>query len=717
MNILIIGNIFSLATALAKEFSKEKNKIVIVAEKTHNLFESLPKNISTLSIDPGEDDAVDVLASYRFDLVIFIATREEQINFGISEGNGHLLDSLKNTLDVCKMAGVKNIIYISSTEVYGNTDEILESIAPQPRSINGFTLYTGEQYCKLYREKYGLNTAIVRVPYVYGPEEKTSLIYDLIQKCNSGTRITIPSNGERTVNFLHSDDIVDFVKRLVTEEYRSEGELINLSSSKTISFFDLVTLLKEFFPNVKITFNEENIVYTRPAQVQIARTIYDWVDLHDLQNDFPNLVRLFLAKPNHQETGFRKWWQKANEAPDIIMWVELVFGAVLMQFLSDMTGTLIQFKYVDFRLLFVVLMSLVYGMRFGLFAAALASLSIIYTWYRLDFDWALLTHNVGNWFPFVVYFTAGLLVGYSKDKHESDIAYEKKQTNLIYGKYSFLYEVFKDIRALKDEFRGQIVGYRNSFGRIFSITRELDSLEEDIVFIKALNIMQEFLDNENIAIYTTTQKKDLARLEVNSPTLNNKIAKSLNLLDYPEIRERISQGMIFQNTTLLNDYPAYLAPIMNGNDLVALVAIWNATYDQFSLDYANLFKVICGLIQASLIRASLFFNANLDKMYLPSTRILTPNAFQEAVRIRKEMKKNNFADYQLLKLEVAGKSYQDIYSQISNKIRANDIIGAHTDGNCYILLSQADKKTVSEIIRRMDDIPGKRILIDSTTII
>ena len=155
---------------------------------------------------------------------------------------------------------------------------------------------------------------------------------------------------------------------------------------------------------------------------------------------------------------------------------------------------------------------------------------------------------------------------------------------------------------------------------------------------------------------------------------------------------------------------------MNGDSPVALVTIWHASYDQFSMEYHNLFKVICGLIQASLVRASMFRNANLDKMYIPSTRVLQPEAFLEAVRIRTEMKRNRIANFQLLKIELAGISYQEFYTKISDKIRANDIIGSHEDGNCYILLSQAEKRSVSEIIKRLGGFEGKSDLIDTNVL-
>ena len=345
MNILITGNLSSLATTLAQEFSKEKNKIVLVAEDVKQVCESIPQNTSTLSMDPGDSAAVDVLASYKFDVAIFIATREEQLHNEADAGDGHQLDGLVNTLEICKGVGVKNMVFISSTEVYGDMDVALEEETPQPKSINGYALFAGEQYCSLYREKYGLNVTIVRVPYIYGPEEKTSIIPALIHQANTETEILIPAGSEREFSILHANDVADFIKRVITEDYRNENWLINLSSSKSIEFFELGNLLNEYFHDANISFVESGVIYTRPVQVQTAKTVYDWVDLHDFQNDFPELVKSTLEKPKPQVTGLRKLWGRIIEASEIIKWAELFLGAILMQLLSEMTGTLIQFKF------------------------------------------------------------------------------------------------------------------------------------------------------------------------------------------------------------------------------------------------------------------------------------------------------------------------------------------------------------------------------------
>jgi hypothetical protein len=390
----------------------------------------------------------------------------------------------------------------------------------------------------------------------------------------------------------------------------------------------------------------------------------------------------------------------------------LGLGAILMHLLSELTGTLIQFKYVDFRLLFVVLMATVYGMRFGLFSAVLASLSIIYTWFQLGLDWELLSQNVGNWFPFVVYFSAGIIIGFIRDRNETEITYEKKQTKLIYEKYSFLYNVFNEIRDLKDDFREQLVGYRESFGRVLKVSQELDTLQEEAVFLKALTIFEDILENDSIAMYSMSDK-NFARLEVSSTSLKSKISKSLNLKEYPELITPIGEGILYQNKSLLPEYPAYVVPILDGDKAVALVVLWNVRFEDYSENYSNLIKVMCGFFQASLVRASLFVRANRENIYLPSTRILKPEAFYRALQIKEEMRRNKIADYQLIRIFCSEKKFEDLNANISEKIRDTDFIGIDDKEQCYIIFSQAEDATESRIMERLGEFVDRFELVET----
>ena len=712
MNILITGNLNTLASTMAQELSRDKHKIVLAAKNIKSIFKKNESKLLLHSISPSHPDFADAMTSYKFDSVIYFATREEQLDTESEAETGQLLDGLKNVLKMSNLSAVDKLFFVSSTEVYGDQTDATESDSPNPLSVNGHTIFAGEQYCRYYSDNFDLTTILVRVPYIYGVNEPKTFIHDLISKCSEETIVPIDAKEDKRVNFLHSDDFSQFVRLALNEPFSDNITTVNLTSNDDYSLVKVSELLEPHFPGVSFVFSEVNSLYTRPAEGSFARKKLGWVDAHRFSEEISLITEEILNPKPHEETAVQRFVEGYLKSRYFLRWIELGLGAILMHWLSDLTGTLIQFKYVDFRLLFVVLMATVYGMRFGLYSAVLASLSIIYTWFQLGLDWELLTQNVGNWFPFVVYFSAGIIIGFIRDRKETEIAYEKKQTKLIYEKYSFLYNVFNEIRDLKDDFREQLVGYRESFGRVLKVSQELDTLQEEEVFLKALKIFEDILETDSVAMYSMSDN-NFARLEVSSTPLISKISKSLNLKEYPDLITPIEEGIIYQNKSLLPEYPAYVAPIMNGDKAVALVVLWNVKFEDYSENYSNLFKVMCGFFQSSLVRASLFLHANSENIYLPSTRILKPEAFFRALKIKEEMKRNKVADYQLIRIFCSEKKLEILNAKISEKIRDTDFIGIDEKEQFYIIFSQAEDATETKIMERLGEFVDKFELIES----
>ncbi|MBM3145575.1 MAG: NAD-dependent epimerase/dehydratase family protein [Chloroflexi bacterium] len=697
--ILITGNLSSMAGAIAKEFLRERDKVILASDEIEDLDLGLEKAILH-SYNPADVVFRDVLSAYRFDVIIYLSTREEQLLDGVNLNTGRTLDGLRNALEMGKNA--KRFVYISSTEVYGKEEGELKFAQPHPATINRNTLLAGEQYCNFYRQKYGLNTIIVRVPYIYGPNEKGTLLYRIIDDCLEGRKVELPVGEETLCNFLHAEDVAEFVYRALDESYRSRVPVVDLSSADNLTFRQLIQLLERNFTGIKTGFDESYYVYTRPVEISTARNEFDWVAERRIQTELPRMIASILDVTVPEKSMFQKArdFLGKYQARGILKWVELILGAVLMQVLVEVTSTLLQFKIVDFRLLYVILMGSLHGTTFGLLASLIAGVSGLISWSLLGFDWALLIYNIENWLPFAMYFIAGSVTGYIHDKHDSEIAYKNEETNLLHEKYSFLYGVYAQISQLKDQFREQLVGYRDSFGRIYKVTSELDTFQEDEVFFQALTILEEVMSNESIAIYSLDINSQYGRLEVCSHPLSDKIGKSLKLSDFPKMMDPMARGEIFQNSEMLANYPAYFAPVINDNVPIAAIVIWDASFEQFSLYYANLFRVICGLIQSSLIRASLFLNTNIDRVYIPGTNILESEAFFAILDVKKKMKKSQVSDYQLVKVEPGEKNTLEFATDVSRAIRTTDFLGAH-DGEYYVLLSQADKKNADLIIHRL----------------
>jgi len=277
---------------------------------------------------------------------------------------------------------------------------------------------------------------------------------------------------------------------------------------------------------------------------------------------------------------------------------------------------------------------------------------------------------------------------------------------LIHEKYEFLYNLYDEISSIKDRLRDQLVGYRDSFGRFFRVANELNELDEDNIFLKALEVLEDLMKNNKIAIYSIESTGNYGRLEVKSTELEQQVPRSLKLSDLSLALEVLKEGSVFQNSELLPNYPSYIAPISNQGKLIGLVIIWEAKFEQFTMYYLNLFKVLTGLIQSSLVRAATFKNAQIEKLYIPSTRILKPDPFKQSLQIRKKMRRNKVADFQIIRIEKGVNGWEELYKQLSKGIRDDDIAGLmeENDSYCYVLLAHAEIKNIGIIKDRLHNL-------------
>jgi UDP-glucose 4-epimerase len=275
---------------------------------------------------------------------------------------------------------------------------VSESIDPQPTSPNGLALKTGEQYCRYYHEQYGLNSTIVRVPFIYSPEEPNTLLHDLIRTLHDKNKLIFPSGEAKVYSFLHAADVAEFVLRSIDDYYPSL-QTVNLSSADPLTFSELAEMLKGPFLGRLYLYGKDTII---PSRRWILRQkCDDWCKLSEALPGMIEAVR--------QETTVRSPLAADYSALTtiaVLKWLEVLAGAALMVYLNELSGTLVEFRYVDFRLIYVVLIGLIYGTQMGLIASGLAALSLLFSWVRLDLNWVELVFNVASWLPFAVYLIA-----------------------------------------------------------------------------------------------------------------------------------------------------------------------------------------------------------------------------------------------------------------------------------------------------------------------
>ena len=703
MEILITGNLKSSGRALSSRLLNNGHSVIAAAPA-----ESLPgiKRARYSEYDVSGDVTVypEIFRSHDFELVIFLTSNENRHIQSTQAANNLRKSNLDIVLELCAQHKVARLLYLSTLDVYAESQDALEKDQPEPDTPHGQLVLNGENLCGLYTRNHDMDVSIIRMPFLYGPGMDGTFLGSIISSAKTNKKIIINANPLDRCSFLHIDDLYTVLDAIIEDDPDVGMRIFNLSTDE-INYSFLAQQLNIHLTKTEFLFSntDEKEPVSRKVASDAARKLFAWEPEHALIHDLPELITMAEEKAVQKKPLLDRLAEAARSYQPVLAWIEALAGAALMHMLTIWTNTIIEFKTIDFRLLYVVIIGSTHGLLFGVAAALLAAASAAVSWNSVGLDWALLIYNVENWIPFALYFLAGAVTGYVHDKQENEIVFERKQTELIHEKYEFLYSLYNEITTIKDRLREQLVGYRDSFGRFFRITNELNELKEDAIFLKALETIEELMKNDQIAIYSIEQTQVYGRLVVKSKTMNRPIPKSLKLSDFAAALDVVNEGNVFQNKNLLPNFPSYIAPIMNAGKLIGIVVIWEATFEQLNMYYLNLFKVITGLVESSLVRAATFQNAQTDKLFLTSTQIMKPGPFKLSLETRKKMRRSKIADFQILQVEKGRFSWKGLYDRLRKGVRTEDLVGIFNeeDAHCYIILTNAGVENLPIIQERL----------------
>jgi UDP-glucose 4-epimerase len=155
-----------------------------------------------------------------------------------------------NVLLASRDAGVRRVVYASSSSVYGSSDVLPknERMSLNPLSPYAATKLTGEFYGKIFYQLYGLETVGLRYFNVFGPgqdpkSEYAAVIPRFITALLKGTPPVIYGDGTQSRDFTYVDDVVK--ANLLSEQAAgAAGEVFNIAGGRRTTLNKLLEVLK-----------------------------------------------------------------------------------------------------------------------------------------------------------------------------------------------------------------------------------------------------------------------------------------------------------------------------------------------------------------------------------------------------------------------------------------------------------------------------------------
>jgi GDP-D-mannose 3', 5'-epimerase len=160
-------------------------------------------------------------------------------------------------LEAAKMNGAKRFLFSSSACVYAGYRQNDAEVTPlreedaypaDPEPGYGWEKLFSEELCRYYWHDFKYETRIVRFHNVYGPlgtydggkEKAPAAISRKVAMATDGDVIEIWGDGQQTRSFMHVDDCVEGLIRLMTSDYR---EPLNLGTDQLVTVDDLVDIV------------------------------------------------------------------------------------------------------------------------------------------------------------------------------------------------------------------------------------------------------------------------------------------------------------------------------------------------------------------------------------------------------------------------------------------------------------------------------------------
>ncbi|PSH00028.1 MAG: UDP-glucose 4-epimerase [Nanohaloarchaea archaeon SW_4_43_9] len=244
MQILVTGGAGFIGSHLCEELDKN-HSIRIIDNLSSAKKENVSKSIEMVEADIKSKEEIE---PHFEDLdTVFHFAANPKVNTFPGDRDKDFEENLqgtKNMLDACVENNVGEIVFASSSVVYGEETKIPtpEDANLDPISMYGATKAGGEHMCKVYSRIFGIDLTIVRLANIVGGRNRKGGIYDFIHKLKENPEeLEILGNGKQRKSYLHVEDTVEGL----VKAWKSDRTVFNIGSKDSIDVDGIAEIVSE----------------------------------------------------------------------------------------------------------------------------------------------------------------------------------------------------------------------------------------------------------------------------------------------------------------------------------------------------------------------------------------------------------------------------------------------------------------------------------------
>ncbi len=648
----------------------------------------LPKNVRIYPHDPASEPFSRMMAAYTPETVWYLS--------GFLDGGDGLENEsriIRRLEQLCAEHGCTKLIFVSA----------LSSAFSPESTQRAFCCAQTEALAVRCARDGRLKTVLVRLPRLARADGGSPWLREQFEILEAGGEVLLPGAAEEEADLISVSNLAELLI-YITEETLDEAGMYIVESGFGHTWREVGDGLLSCNPSARVSFLTENAPAEEEAPLLprgSLRKNYGFVATDDVISRLPELYEAFLAGKQKKDGILQRLRGLLVRAPRwVLMGVELLLLFALLQLLLRVTDGSVYFRYVDLRLFYVLIMGSAHGMAAGLLAGLLTCISLFFSYTGTGITWMMLFYNVEYWLPFAIYLMTGAITGHIKSMKDQKLRTLEDELLSLQQKYLFLNDIYLSVIENKKEYKRQILGYNDSFGKIFEAVQNLDTTHPTDIFMRGVETMERILENNSIAIYTLDNYQRFGRLAASSGSLNvMRLSKSLAIADYREMYDRLLAGETWRNREMKPNMPAFANGILEKDRVRLIICVWEAEPKQMSLYFMNLFTILCNLIRFSFTRALEYQEAVRSERCIEGTDILKYEFFRKELEIHRKMTETGVASHILVRFP--GSTPETASDSLRRIVRSTDIIGVNSQGECCVLLAQVTGDTFRYVEDRL----------------
>ncbi len=297
MNILVTGSSGTIGTRLCETLLQRSYDVKGI-DWVRNIWQPAVDAVTTLT-DLRDSDAVSRLDFPEVDVLVHLAANARV--YELVEDPARARDNMVSTFNVLEFArqkGIRNVIFASSRECYGNLParRFKEELARIENCESPYTAskIAGEALMHSYTRCYKIDHIIFRFSNVYGMYDDSERIVPLfIRKMRANEPVTI-FGEEKCLDFTYIDDTIEGIIAAILKFDAARNTTLNLAFGEGTHLINLAKSLKRLLKS------KSEVTLGAPRTGEVIRYVADITKAKEMLGYDPKV-------------GFRDGIQKAVE--------------------------------------------------------------------------------------------------------------------------------------------------------------------------------------------------------------------------------------------------------------------------------------------------------------------------------------------------------------------------------------------------------------------